>query len=205
MHEPPAATAVRGREVCLAKAHSRSIDSGERGRAFGRGRGGKLEGPFFDRRKVEAPDALYAADHPAFGAAPFCPTGSRPSSGLGPCESALLWLPGFRLVEPTARRAARPSPRSRDGVSCILRSSSLLIFGTECNAVMAGGPRGRGKNRRRSVVEGVNTKGEHPRNPSPWRWKAARGHNGDDLQWVIVTRTVVAQSGKPAARQALAE
>jgi len=55
------------REVCSAKAHSRSIDSGELGRAFPRGYGGKLEGPSCRRRKVEAPDALCAADHPASG------------------------------------------------------------------------------------------------------------------------------------------
>ena len=59
---------VGGREVCSAKAHSRGIDSGERGRGFGRGGGGKTGRLICRRRKVEAPDALCAADPPALGA-----------------------------------------------------------------------------------------------------------------------------------------
>jgi hypothetical protein len=40
-----------GSEVCFAKAHSRSIDSGDRGRAFGRACGGKPGELFSDQRK----------------------------------------------------------------------------------------------------------------------------------------------------------
>jgi len=117
MHEPPAATedmfvlpgvlgsslnrlrtsspcdVSSGREVCSAKAHSRGIDSGEPGQVLGRGCGGKLGGHCCHPRKVEAPNALCAADPPASSAAPVCP-----------------------------RPVARPSPRSRDGVSCIMRA-----------------------------------------------------------------------------------
>jgi hypothetical protein len=53
-----------GKEVCSAKTHGRGIDSGERGQVFERDCGGKLGGHSCHPRKVEAPDALCAADHP---------------------------------------------------------------------------------------------------------------------------------------------
>ena len=56
---------VGGREVCSAKLHSRGIDSVGGGPAFRGSCGGKLGGPSCRRRKVEAPDALCVADHPA--------------------------------------------------------------------------------------------------------------------------------------------
>jgi len=63
-------TIARGSEVCSTKAHSRGIDSGERGQVFGRGVGGKLGGHSCHPRKVEAPHALCAEDHPCPGASP---------------------------------------------------------------------------------------------------------------------------------------
>jgi hypothetical protein len=66
---------ARVREVCPRRVsgqvckgatprRGRGIDSGELGQAFGRGCGGKLGGHCCHPRKVEAPDALCAADHP---------------------------------------------------------------------------------------------------------------------------------------------
>src|SRR5512139_2589715 len=53
-------------QVCKGATprRGRGIASGERGQAFGRGCGGKLGGYCCHPRKVEAPDALCAADHP---------------------------------------------------------------------------------------------------------------------------------------------
>ena len=69
------APGTRGRAaagvVCSAKAHSRGIDSGERGRAFQRVCGGEPRRFFSRRRKEEAPDALCATDPPACGAGRF--------------------------------------------------------------------------------------------------------------------------------------
>ncbi len=71
-----------GREVYSAKAHSRAIDSGERGQAFGRKCGGKPGRHSCHPRKVEAPDAFCAADHPAAGAAPASTAGGTTISTI---------------------------------------------------------------------------------------------------------------------------
>ena len=97
---------VRGREVYSAKAHSRGIDSGERGQACRRGRGGKLGGQSCHPRKVEAPNALCAPVPNAFGGRPSLPPpapagfvemygGQCPPEKFLPCRSGFLAAIGW--------------------------------------------------------------------------------------------------------------
>jgi len=115
---------IYGGVVCFTNAHSRSIDSGDRGRTFERGCGGKPGELFSDQRKVEAPDALCAAGHPVCGAGRFYPVGSRASSGLEPCDLLNKHASG---PSPCGCPVAWPSPRSRSGVSCMSRARSATV------------------------------------------------------------------------------
>jgi hypothetical protein len=67
----------------------RGIDSGERGRAFGRGSSGKPGGPFCGRRMVEAPMRFAPKTSPVSGAAVSYTARSRASSGLE--TGGVLW------------------------------------------------------------------------------------------------------------------
>jgi hypothetical protein len=58
---------------------------------------------------------------PAPGAAPFCAVGSEASSGLEPCDVLHKYASS---PSPCGCPAARPSPRSRSGVSWIMRAST---------------------------------------------------------------------------------
>ena len=125
--------------ICSTKAHSRVIDSIPVRPCLIARRRAKSGKPALNRGESSGSDALCFTDHPASGGAPFCAVGSRASSGLEPCESGSRGtagrLPGFRLVEPTARRVARPSPRSRDGVSRIMRARAPSWQGASATLV----------------------------------------------------------------------
>jgi len=87
---------ARGREVCSAKAHSRGIDSGERGRDFRAGWWWKARRAFLSVKE---------------GRCSECALRRRPSLPLTP----------LRLAGPVAR----PSPRSHGDILCIMRVSRI--------------------------------------------------------------------------------
>src|SRR5512139_2800257 len=88
----------------VTPGRDRGIDSGEVGPALWRG-GSQSPGslPYLEENVV-APDALCFADDPASGAAPCCTAGSWAFSGLEPCESEPLWLPGGTTISTISLR-----------------------------------------------------------------------------------------------------
>ena len=93
--QPRRARRRQGGLLCkgVTPRRDRGIDSGERGQVFKRGCGGKLGGHSCHPRKVEAPDALYTADHPCLRRAPCCTVGDRtPGIPSGRCPLALILL-----------------------------------------------------------------------------------------------------------------
>ena len=118
-----------GRAVCSAKAPSRGINSGERGQAFRQGFGGKFDGHSCHQREVEAPDALCAADHPCLRLRPALRSRKPGVLGSRTLRRTDKYASG---PSPCGYPVARPSPRSRHGVSCIMRASicrRLLFHG----------------------------------------------------------------------------
>jgi len=95
---------ARGRAICSTKAHSRVIDSIPVRPCLVAGWRTKPGRPAFHRGEGSGSDALCCADDPASGAGPCWAAGSRASSGLEPCESEPLRLPGGTTISTISLR-----------------------------------------------------------------------------------------------------